>query len=1219
MKKIFLLLIAVFFSNLLTAQITDGLQLHYSFEADAGNTSLVSDITDNGYNGTLLNNAILKKVKNFPVLALGNQNGYVDMGTKTGELIAALEDFSIATYLYIEPAANITGAGNFVWVFSTHSTCTQTAGKYIAYRVNQQRYAQSTGGWGNEAVGIQKGAAVAKGVWQHVVYVQSGTTGTIYVDGATLATGTASRKPKDIGEATPYNWIGRPQFSSDAYLSGARLSDFRIYNRALTASEITQLAANTGDLNTAHTEQTLQDAYDALVLENIGAVKSNLQLPATVLNQVSITWQSSNTAYLTHSGLVTRPPQGSEPVSVQLTATLAFNGSALQKVFNITILPQIDDIVAVASDAEEITVNSGCYWIQTISLPSSGAEGSSITWISDDTEYVSHSGQIKKLPAKGEGNRNVKLTASVQKGAAVQTKDFTVCINEDEGYRAYLFAYFTGNSGDQEAIRFAISRDGYNYKALNSNQPVVSSALISDKGGVRDPHILRGADGNTFYMVVTDMVSAQGWSSNHGIVLLKSTDLVNWTHSKIDIKATYPQFGDINRAWAPQTIYDPVAQKYMLYWSMNSPTLGYDIIHYAYANADFIALEGTPQVLFHHPQSKSCIDGDIIFKDGKYHLFFKTEGDGNGIKKAVSNTLTGEYVLQDNYLQQTTESVEGSCVFRFTNQEKYILMYDLYTSGKYQFTESSDLENFKVAATAVSMDFAPRHGTVIPITEEEGERLVEQWGQSLTLEIITTESPAVKKQNWTKSETTGAIFLPLKDQTKLDAFDPQFAVLPGMSLSPGTPQDFTNGVVRYTLSLGSRSKNYAVTANINRNPVLEGFYADPQVLYSQQTGKYYIYPTFDGFPSWGGYYFDVFSSDDLATWTNEGTILDLSTEQVSWANGNAWAPAIAEKTVDGQYKYFFYFSGQPVAGGGKQIGVAVADHPAGPFVDSGKALITTSPTGGGQQIDPCVFTDPVSGKSYIYWGNGYLAVAELNDDMISLKAGTTKTITPSGGTLSTYAYREGAYVFYRNGKYYFLWSVDDTGAQNYHVAYGTSASPTGPITVAANPTVIIQNAANKIYGTGHNSVLQIPGRDEWYIVYHRINAAYLSNGPGYHREVCIDKLEFNADGSIKQATPTLEGVRLNSDETAIPPTGVSLQEPVIYPNPANDFIRIKIPGETLENNTVTIYSLTGESMKKQVFAPSGEINLDVSGMPEGVYLCAVQNSRFASVWKFIKL
>jgi hypothetical protein len=1216
MKKIFFLLFVLFFSNLLKAQLTNGLQLHYSFEADAVDATMVRDATDNHYNGVLLNGATLKRLNDFHIVDLGSSNGYVDMGINTGQLIASLEDFTIATYLYIDPSSTITGAGNFVWVFSTQSACTQTSGKYIAYRVNTQRYAQSTGGWGNEAVGIQKGTAAAKGAWQHVVYVQSGTTGTIYIDGTTLATGPASRKPSGIGEPTSYNWIGRPQFSSDAYLKDARLSDFRIYNRALSSAEITQLAANTGALNVAQENQLLQDAYDSLTLENSDAIRNNLQLPSSILNQVSIAWQSSDTDYLTNSGVITRPAQGNEAVNVQLVATLSYNNVTLQKVFNLTILPLLDDAASVASDLAGISIDPGCYWQQTILLPATGLEESTISWLSDDTEYISNSGQIKKLPAKGTGQRNVTLRASVQKGEAVQEKDFTVCIREDEGYRAYLFAYFTGNSGDQEAIRFAISRDGYNYKALNGNQAIISSALISDKGGVRDPHILRGADGNTFYMVVTDMKSAQGWSSNHGIVLLKSTDLINWTYSKVDIKATYTEFNNINRAWAPQTIYDPVAQKYMIYWSMNSPTLAYDIIHYAYANADFTALESTPQVLFRHPQSKSCIDGDIIFKDGQYHLFFKTEGDGNGIKKAVSNTLTGEYVLQDKYLQQTTEAVEGSCVFRFTNQEQYILMYDLYTSGKYQFTESSDLENFKTVDATVSMDFSPRHGTVIPITEEEGERLVEKWGQSLTPEIIATESPAVKKQNWTKNETSGTVFLPLKDQTALDRFDPEFTVLPGVSLSPDTPQDFTNGAVTYTLSLGSRQKSYQVTAQINNNPVLEGFYADPQILYARKTGKYYLYPTSDGYSGWGGYYFNVFSSDSLVEWHNEGTILDFSTAQVSWANGNAWAPAIVEKSTGDQYKYFFYFSGNPVAGGGKQIGVAVADHPAGPFVDSGKALITSSPTGGGQQIDPCVFTDPVSEKSYIYWGNGYLAVAELNDDMISLKAGTTKTLTPSGGTLSTYAYREGAYVFYRDGKYYFLWSVDDTGAANYHVAYGTSTSPTGPITVAANPIVIIQDAANKIYGTGHNSVLQIPGKDEWYIVYHRINAAYLNNGPGYHRETCIDKMEFNPDGSIKQITPTLKGIRLNNAGTNIPQTTGFPQKTVVYPNPVNDFIRIKIAGET--SNTITICSLTGEIMQKQILSSPGEIALNVSNIPKGVYLCFVQNSQSYSAHKFIK-
>ena len=104
-------------------------------------------------------------------------------------------------------------------------------------------------------------------------------------------------------------------------------------------------------------------------------------------------------------------------------------------------------------------------------------------------------------------------------------------------------------------------------------------------------------------------------------------------------------------------------------------------------------------------------------------------------------------------------------------------------------------------------------------------------------------------------------------------------------------------------------------------------------------------------------------------------MLDLKSDQVAWADGNAWAPCIEEKMVDGKYKYFFYFSGNPVAGGGKQIGVAVADSPIGPFKDLGHPIITESPVGHGQQIDVDVFTDPVSGKSYLYWGNGYMAVS----------------------------------------------------------------------------------------------------------------------------------------------------------------------------------------------------------------------------------------------------
>ena len=109
----------------------------------------------------------------------------------------------------------------------------------------------------------------------------------------------------------------------------------------------------------------------------------------------------------------------------------------------------------------------------------------------------------------------------------------------EKDYVAYLFTYFTGNHISEEAVCYAVSMDGYTYWALNDGKPVLDSKVISSTGGVRDPHILRSQDGHTFYMVVTDMVSGNGWDSNRAMVLLKSNDLVNWTHSIINMQKRY--------------------------------------------------------------------------------------------------------------------------------------------------------------------------------------------------------------------------------------------------------------------------------------------------------------------------------------------------------------------------------------------------------------------------------------------------------------------------------------------------------------------------------------------------------------------------------------------------------------------------------------------------------------------------------------------------------
>ena len=683
-------------------------------------------------------------------------------------------------------------------------------------------------------------------------------------------------------------------------------------------------------------------------------------------------------------------------------------------------------------------------------------------------------------------------------------------------YNGYLFTYFTGNNKEEEAIRFAISTDGYHFLALNDNQPVISSGKISSTGGVRDPHILRGADGKTFYMVVTDMVSANGWNSNRAMVLLKSTDLVNWTSAIVNIPQTFKAFEKVNRVWAPQTIYDVEKGRYMIYWSMragNDP----DVIYYAYANKDFTGLETEPKQLFYNPHGTACIDGDIIYKDGQFHLFFKTEGSGNGIKVAVSDKLTEGYVLRDKYVQQTKDPVEGAGVFKLNDGSGYILMYDVYTRGKYQFTKTTDLGNFKVVDNEVSMNFHPRHGTVLPITRQEMERLVSRWLKPQDI-IMAARSKQIKKNNIVFDTTNKKLNLPVLPGTSLTRFDPQFVQLPGITISPAGGSNFLKGPVKYKVAVkGQKPETFLVSAIKNHNPVLAGYYADPEILYAEKTKKFYIYPTSDGFDGWSGNYFKVFSSADMVEWKDEGVILDLPT-QVSWANRNAWAPCIIEKKINGQYKYFYYFTAA------QKIGVAVATDPAGPFVDSGKPLIAEKPEGikGGQEIDPDVFTDPQTGKSYLYWGNGYMAVAELNDDMIAIKPGTLKINTPDE------TYREGTYVFYRKGTYYFMWSEDDTRSPNYKVRYGTSQTPDGKITVPANNIVIEKEASEGIYGAGHNSVIQVPGKDEWYIVYHRFSypgGIKMGGAAGFHREVCIDRLEFNADGSIKQVIPTHRGIK----------------------------------------------------------------------------------------------
>lgn len=306
---------------------------------------------------------------------------------------------------------------------------------------------------------------------------------------------------------------------------------------------------------------------------------------------------------------------------------------------------------------------------------------------------------------------------------------------------SFLFVYFTGNSPQSEQICYALSDDGYSYTPLNGGQPVIKSDTIAFSQCVRDPHILRCEDGKTFYMVVTDMKSSLGWDSNRGVVLMKSDDLIHWTHSTVNFPTRFTEWAGITRVWAPETVFDHKAGKYMVFYSLltDDGKCAYDKIFYQYANRDFTALEGSPQLLF--DDGSAAIDGDIVFNDadGKYHLFYKSES-GGGIYQAVSESLTAEkgkehgsqWQKLPGRVEVCDKAVEGVGVCRSLDGKSWVVMYDCYGAGHYQFCWSNDLLSFRwVADTKTSGVFTPRHGTILPITKEEKERLLRQWGGEL--------------------------------------------------------------------------------------------------------------------------------------------------------------------------------------------------------------------------------------------------------------------------------------------------------------------------------------------------------------------------------------------------------------------------------------------------------------------------------------------------------
>ncbi|KAH0279873.1 Arabinanase/levansucrase/invertase, partial [Aureobasidium melanogenum] len=722
----------------------------------------------------------------------------------------------------------------------------------------------------------------------------------------------------------------------------------------------------------------------------------------------------------------------------------------------LALLAKAAQISNCSADLEPLIVTNLNDVRGNLHLAATTKSGMNVNWSSSNEPIISSDGTVSRQDLATE----VQLTATVDCNGIPASRQFSASVRQAakiDAFEGYAFAYFTNNSRSGENIYFAASNgnNALSWEELNGAQPVLKSSFGTT--GLRDPFIIRSHEGDTFYLIATDLSIGSGTSwgdavkfGSRYLEVWESHDLKTWSEQRHVLVSP----AEAGNTWAPEAYYDEDIGAYVVFWasslynSTDVDRVGLTYHRMLYATTrDFVTFS-EPQIW--QDVGMSRIDSTVLKSGDVYYRFTKDEGAGEtGCTDIIQEKSTSLRATADSWTivdtcvgkKAGTQGVEGPTAFKSNpgdvNGDNFYLFVDEFSGRGYIPLQTNNIAspNWTVPAS-YKLPPSPRHGTVLPITAAELA--------SLTAKTADTSS--------------------------------------------------------------------IVSRATEGSPVLKGYFADPNIAIFDKT--YYIYATTDGFPGWGGQVFYAWSSPDLVNWTrSEEPFLTLNgtNGNVPWAIGNAWAPTIIERYE----KYYFYFSGQNPTYDRKTIGVAIADSPSGPFIAEHAAMILNDERlTTGQAIDSDAFLDPVSGKYYLLWGNGSPLLAELHDNMTSINWSTAQNIT---GLVD---FREGLFINYRKGLYHITYSIDDTGSENYRVGYATSTCITGNYTY--HGVVLQKDVSQGILATGHDSIINVPGTDKWYMAYHRFA---IPGGDGTHREVTIDEVTFDAKtGLMNPVVPTLSSV-----------------------------------------------------------------------------------------------
>ena len=341
---------------------------------------------------------------------------------------------------------------------------------------------------------------------------------------------------------------------------------------------------------------------------------------------------------------------------------------------------------------------------------------------------------------KLEQTPGIKIVPKLEK--SMKPKKF-----DEKDLAGYLFVYFKDQ--DQSAY-MAISADGYTFTDINKGQPIFIGSELAEQKGVRDPHITRGPDG-AFYLAMTDLhifgkragfrdtdwqrpIDKYGWGNNRALVLMKSYDLIHWTHSNFRVDLAFPELGDIDCSWAPETVYDPTAKKMMIYFTIRYNNKECHM-YYSYTNDDFTKLETTPTRI----TEIGGLDGDITKVGDEYHMFYVSDAR---ILHSVSDKINEGYQPGNHRIDPESVNTEAPNLFKRLGTNNYVLMYDVYglRPSNMGFSETADFINytnlghFNEGVMKTTNFSSPKHGAVTYLTKEELKAIAEYWKVDIKLD-----------------------------------------------------------------------------------------------------------------------------------------------------------------------------------------------------------------------------------------------------------------------------------------------------------------------------------------------------------------------------------------------------------------------------------------------------------------------------------------------------